>query len=194
MENSDKTTKNIIDFVNSIPFEPEKYNQEKKRKYFHNLYYYEIDYDVDKLNEANSSLYQRYLKQEIKNTIRENIICNLNDLFKYVGFTKRFESLPTDQDYENIKHFSKFINIFDLGLLFSADNTFREIVEEIYNLVNYLDPNKEPEFREDLISKETLALKKEDFQKIIQILEDYKNESEELKKYSNWYQIYQAYN
>ena len=49
MSENDQSMQNIIDFINTIPSEPEKYGQEGKKKYYHNLSYYQIEYDVDKL-------------------------------------------------------------------------------------------------------------------------------------------------
>lgn len=195
MNSQDKTMENIISFINSIPFEPEKYDQEKKRKYFNNLNYYEIDFDVDKLNKSVlKDVYLRFLDQKIKEKIKFNIIQNLNIFYEYVGFQKRFENLPTQADYNNLSHFSRFLNMYDLGFENSEDNTHRFVLQEIVNLIRYLHPFKTNIYNNELISMFTLSLNKEDFNSIIDILKEFKEESDILRKYKNWAEIYHSNN
>lgn len=191
MNENNKSIENLINFINTIPFEPEKYNQDKKKRYHHNLCYYDIEFDIDKLNKAvMKDTYLRYLDQKIKVEIKKNIIKNINNLFKYVGFQKRFESLPTSHDYTNISLFSRFLNNYDLGYENSDDNTHRFVIQEIVGIINYLNPHKINLYNNELFSMYTLSLKEEDFNNIIQVLEEYKQESETLKNYKNWADIY----
>lgn len=190
MNGNEKTLQNIVEYINSLSFETDFY-QEKKQRYYHNLSYYEIDYDVNKLiNSIPKDSYMRYLDQKIKNEIKKNIILNINTLYQEVGFDKKFENLPTENDYQYISDFSKFLNMYDLGYPHSDDNTFKEIIQEIISTLNYLHPNKKDVYNNELFSMHTLALNENDFERILNIIIDYKDESNYLSKFKNWAQVY----
>ena len=76
MDGNEKTLQNIADYINNLSFETEFY-PDKKRRYYHNLSYYEIDYEVDRLiNSIPKDAYMRYLDQKMKGVIKKNIIIN----------------------------------------------------------------------------------------------------------------------
>jgi len=190
MDGNEKTIQNITDYINSLSFETEFYTN-KKRRYYHNLSYYEIDYEVDRLiNSIPKDAYMRYLDQKMKEVIKNNIIININKLYELIGFNKKFENLPTESDYQNISSFSKFLNMYDLGYPESEDNTFKDIIQELVNTLNYLHPHKKDIYKNELFSMYTLALTQEDFNKIVKVILDYKDESPNLSRFKNWAEIY----
>jgi len=196
MDDNEKTAQNIIEFINTIPFEPEIYPEsKKKKKYYHNLSYYEIEYDVDILNrETTNSPFLNEMEKKIKEEMKKCIISNVNKIYEYIGFEKRFESLPTTPDYDYMAQFSKFLNNFNLGYPESDDNEYRYVVEELVNLCRYLSSRRNFIYRNELICLETLALKEEDFAKVIEIMEDCKKNSTVLNSFKNWSDIYHFLN
>lgn len=190
MSDSNKSYLNIYKFIKSLDFKTESYPQ-KKSRYYNNLAYYQIDYDVDKLIDSYpKDAYMRLLDQKMKEVIKKNILININKLYEVVGFNKTFENLPTEKDYQNISSFSKFLNMYDLGYPESEDNTFKDIIQELVNTLNYLHPHKKDIYKNELFTMYSLALTQEDFDKIVKVILDYKDESPNLNRFKNWAEIY----